>query len=187
MCCSDLVVGEVVDTAKVLFTVADTSRLWLTLNVRLEDRPRLALGQPVRFHADGGAGDAAGAVTWISTAADERTRTLQVRADLPNPDGRLAAHTFGTGRVVLREEKDAIVVPSEAVHWEGDCHVVFVRDRDFLTPGAPKVFHVRSVRPGAHDDKVTEIIAGVLPGEVVAAKGSGTLWAELLKGNLGEG
>jgi cobalt-zinc-cadmium efflux system membrane fusion protein len=43
------------------------------------------------------------------------------------------------------------------------------------------------VRIGAKDDKYTEIIAGVLPCEVVTTKGSGVLRAELLKNNLGEG
>ena len=33
----------------------------------------------------------------------------------------------------------------------------------------------------------TEIIAGLLPGEVVVTEGSGVLRAELLKGNLGAG
>jgi len=77
-------------------------------------------------------------------------------------------------------------VPSAAVHWEGDCHVVFVRDRNFLQEDAPKVFHTRVVRPGATDGQTTEIIAGVLPGERVADKGSAALRAELLRGNLGE-
>ena len=49
------------------------------------------------------------------------------------------------------------------------------------------MFHVRKVRPGARDDTNVEIIAGVLPGEVVATKGSGVLRAELLKNNLGGG
>ena len=52
---------------------------------------------------------------------------------------------------------------------------------------SPKVFHVRTVRLGAKNEKFTEIIAGVLPGEVVATKGSDVLRAELLKNNLGEG
>ena len=39
---------------------------------------------------------------------------MKVRVDLPNADGRLRANTFGTGRIVLREEPQAIVVPSEA-------------------------------------------------------------------------
>ena len=37
--------------------------------------------------------DVLGELTWKSTAVDERTRTLKFRADLPNPDGRLAGST----------------------------------------------------------------------------------------------
>ncbi len=46
------------------------------------------------------------------------------------------------------------------------------------------MFHVRKVRIGVKDAQNTEIIAGVLPGELVAAESSGTLRAELLKNNL---
>jgi cobalt-zinc-cadmium efflux system membrane fusion protein len=185
----EAVAGEVVDTARVLFTVADVRRMWLTLGVRLEDARKLRPGQPVRFRPDGDAEETGGAVAWVSTAADEKTRTVRVRAELDNPGRRLRDHTFGTGRVILREEPEAVLVPSEAVHWEGDCHVVFVRDRryDPRDPDGLLVFHVRPVRPGARTEAGTEVIAGVLPGEVVAARGSGALRAELLKNNLGEG
>jgi cobalt-zinc-cadmium efflux system membrane fusion protein len=141
----------------------------------------------VRFRHEGHGGWDEGTVAWVSPAADEKTRTLPVRVELPNAHGRHHARTFGTARVILREEPNAIVVPSEAVHWDGDCNVVFVRDRHFDDPGAPKVFHVRKVRPGAKDGPNAEIIAGVLPGELVASRGSGILRAELLKNNLGEG
>lgn len=183
----EVVAGEVVDNAKVLFVVADTGRMWLTLSVRLEDAKGVRLGQNVRFRAAAGDEEVAGAVSWIGTAADEKTRTIRVRADLANRDGSLAANTFGTGRVILRHEEEAMVVPSEAVHWEGCCHVVFVRDKDFLKEGAPKIFHTRKVQVGMQDDHQAEIVAGVLPGELVATKGSGTLRGELLKNNLGAG
>ena len=117
---------------------------------------------------------------------DEKTRTLKVRINLANTDRRLRANTFGTGRVILREEKNALVVPNDAVHWEGDCFVVFVRDKNFLADQALKVFHVRKVRVGVKDDKNTEIIAGLLAGEMVASTGSGALCSELLKNHLGE-
>ena len=84
-----------------------------------------------------------------------------------------------------------MVVPTESLHWEGDCHVVFVRDKDFAKADSPKVFHVRKVRPGVSEStqagSVTEIIAGLLPGEQVATANSGILRTELLKNNLGEG
>ena len=65
--------------------------------------------------------------------------------------------------------------------------MVFVRDKDYMKEGAYKVFHTRSVRPGVRMGDTTEMIAGLLPGEVVVTKGSGVLRAELLKGNLGAG
>ena len=113
---------------------------------------------------------------------------LEVRAELPNPDGLLRNEIFGAGVVVLREEPEAVVVPNEAVHWEGCCHVVFVRNKHYFeSPESPKVFHVRPVRVGVKNDGSTEIIAGVLPGEVVVTTGSDVLRAQLLKNSLGEG
>ncbi|HJT35709.1 MAG TPA: efflux RND transporter periplasmic adaptor subunit [Pirellulales bacterium] len=185
----DLVAGEVVDTSSPLFSIADLDQMWLMLDVRQDDAQYLSLGQQVLFRPSdaGRETDVAGTLSWISTAIDDRTRTLKVRVDLPNPEGRLRANTFGTGRIVLRQEPRAVVVPDEAVHSDGCCQVVFVRDKDFLKPDAPKFFHVRKVRTGVKDAGNTEIIVGLLPGEIVAAKNSVVLEAQLLKGNLGAG
>ena len=148
-----IVAGEAVDASRVLFQVADTSRMWLTLNVSAENVGKLALGQPVRSRPDGSSEDlkeATGKIVWISTTADRQTRMVTIRAELPNPHGALRSETFGAGRIVVREERDAVVVPSEAIHWEGCCHVVFVRDKGYADkPESFKVFHVRMVRPGA--------------------------------------
>jgi len=45
------------------------------------------------------------------------------------------------------QQEKAVAVPSEAVHWDGSCHVVFVRDKRFFDQDAYKVFHTRTVRP----------------------------------------
>ncbi|MBI2826491.1 MAG: efflux RND transporter periplasmic adaptor subunit [Planctomycetia bacterium] len=184
-----VVAGEVVDTSTMLFSVADVRRMWLTLDVRQDDARFLSLGQKVLFLPSDSHDEPEvnGTLAWISTEADDQTRTVKVRVDLPNDDGRLRANTFGTGRIVLREEPAAIVVPSEAVHWDGDCNVVFVRDKNFLDKDSPKFFHVRQVRVGVKDGDTTEIIAGLLPGEVIASKNSVVLQAQLLKSNLGAG
>jgi cobalt-zinc-cadmium efflux system membrane fusion protein len=181
--------GEVVDNKSMLFDVADTSRLWLNLDVRQEDAKYVSYGATVLFHTSDGVNEPEdkGTVSWISTAADDVTRTVKVRVDLPNAGSRLRANTFGAGRIVLRDEPKAIVVPSEALHWDGTCNVVFVRDKDFFKPDAPKIFYVRDVRPGVKDGANTEIIAGLLPGEVIASKNSVILEAQLLKSGLGAG
>ena len=181
------VAGEVVETGKSLFTVANTKQMWLLLNVRLEEAERITLGQKIVFRPSGSQREATGSVTWISTEVDSETRTVRVRGELANAQGRLRNETFGGGEIVLREEDDAIIVPSDAIHWEGCCHVAFVRDKDYFKEGSYKVFHTRSVRPGVKVGKNTEVIAGLLPGEVIVTAGSGILRAELLKGNLGAG
>jgi cobalt-zinc-cadmium efflux system membrane fusion protein len=182
----DVVAGEVVDATRVLFEVVDASSLWLTLDLKGEDARRVAPGQTVRFTPDNGQGEVTGTLVYKSTQADVKTRTIKVRADLPNPGGRLPANTFGAGRVILREEPNAIVVPNAAIQWDGCCNVVFVRDKNYLK-SKYKVFHVRKVRVGAKTDTTTEIVAGVLPGELVATAGSGVMLTELLRGELGAG
>jgi multidrug efflux pump subunit AcrA (membrane-fusion protein) len=189
----EAVAGEVVDSTDTLFQVADTTSMWLVLNISLEHVGQLQLGQTVRFQPAGSEQQITGTLDWISTAADRQTRMVKVRAELPNPQGKLRDETFGTGQIVLREEQRAIVIPSEAVHWEGCCQIVFVRDRGYFdSPESPKVFHVRTVRTGTVKAGTgqagsTELIAGLLPGEVVATAGSDVLRAQLLKNNLGAG
>lgn len=183
----EVVAGEFVDTGRVLFKVADTSRLWLLVNVPVEAAVFVVSGQVVQFRADGATDEVRGVVTWVSTAVDDRTRTVQVCAELSNDTGRLRAETFGIGRITLRQEPEAVVVPNDALQWDGSCHIVFVRDRAYFEEGAPKFFHTRPVRVGVRSGDVTEIIAGVVPNEVVATKGSGVLRAQLLRNSIGAG
>jgi membrane fusion protein, heavy metal efflux system len=183
--------GEAAEAGKPLFVVANSSRLWISLAVGSEHANKVRVNQKVFFSHDGHESKDAAAVTWVSPVADERTRSVQVRAELDNAGRTCRVGEFGVGRVVLREEKKAIVVPSEAVHWEGDCHVVFIRDRNFEKDDQSRVFHVRQVRPGAKDvlagRNVTEIAGGIAPGEWVAVANSGLFRSELLKNNLGAG
>ncbi len=183
----EVVAGEVVGTQQVLFQLADTSRMWLVFNVAMEDARFLKVGQRVQFQPDGSSEQVQAELNWISTDVDRETRTIAVRAELENPDSRYRSETFGLGKIVLREDAEAIVVPSGAVQWDGNCHVVFVRDKDYFDESKPKIFHTRSVRPGVKQNGFTEIFAGVWPGEVVVTSGSSVLRSQILKSNLGVG
>lgn len=175
----NVVAGEVVDSAKIQFVVADVSRMWVMLDVRAEDADLVRLGQEVTFVPGSAARETIrGKVSWVSPEADEKTRTVHVRAEVANPEGRLRANAFGRGQVQVRTRPQAVVVPDEAVQWEGCCHVVFVRQ-------SPTVFLTRKVRLGIAQDGFTEIRVGVLPGEVVATVGSHVLKVEILKNRLG--
>ena len=177
----EVVDGEVVDTSKTLFIVADVSRMWVMLDIRLEDAGSLSLDQDVIFQPDN-AGDeiAYGQIAWISTAVNEKTRTVKARTDIDNPEGYWRAGTFGTAKVTIRENPTAVAANNEAIHWEGCCHVVFVRQSD-------TIFQTRKVKIGARSGDYTEILIGLLPDEVVATTGSHVLKSEILKSRLGAG
>ena len=175
------VAGEVVDPTRPLMEIADTSGMWVSVDLPLEEVQRVKIGQEITFRSDGLPDLAAtGRIAWISTAVDEQTRTVRVRADVDNPEGRLLAHTFGTARITIRETPVAVAVPSEAIQWEGCCHIVFVRLTD-------DIFQTRKVKLGARASGYTEVPIGLLPGEVVATAGSHVLKSEILKSALGAG
>lgn len=184
---SEIVAGEIVDTTTLMATVVDPDEIWLILSVRQEDAQYVHAELPVRFQPDDGAPLVDGVVSWISPAVDHRTRTVQVRVNVDNADRALRDQTFGTGHIILREESHAIVVPREAIQSTPDAHFVFVRDKSYFDEMAPKFFHVRQVRLGPSDGEFVEVLAGVLPGEVVATEGSNVLLGQLLRSSLGAG
>ncbi len=176
---ADAVAGETVEAGKPLFVIVDASRVWITLHVGPEEARRVVVGQKVFFRPDGGTREHPAAVVWVGTAADEATRTIPVRAEADNPAGALKASALGRGRVIVREEPKALVVPHEALRAFRGKSVVFVRDPDFMKASGPKAFHVRMVRVGGRDERNTEILGGLANGEIVATGGSGSLLDEL--------
>lgn len=181
----EMTVGEVVSPSEPQFVVADVQRMWINLDVRQEDALQLELGQDVSFLPDGLPSDFRSTISWIATEVDPKTRTVKVRAQVENPliddtDGTqgeqrlLRANTYGTGRIRVSENAHAVVVPSRAVQWDGDCHVVFVE-----TQGTS--FEARKVELGAVAGDVSEVVTGLNAGERVATVGSHLIKSELLR------
>jgi cobalt-zinc-cadmium efflux system membrane fusion protein len=173
--------GEVVDVSTPLFRVADTSRMWGMIDVYETELERVRLGQPVTFSPDSLKDRRfAGTIAWISSAVDPQTRTLRARVDLPNPDRLLKANMFGRAEVTVRDGRPALVVPKEAVQWEGCCHIVFERQSEMM-------YVPRRVRLGHALKDHYEIEAGLEEGARVVAGGSFLLKTEIMKSSIGAG
>lgn len=176
------VTGEVVSTTAPLFAVADTSRMWVMLDVYEADVARLAQGQSVSLAIDA-APDVAfdGSLTWVSSHVDPRTRTIRARAEMSNADGLLRANMFGRAEVHVRTIDDAILVPESAVQWDGCCNLVFVRQTD-------TVYQPYKVALGYKRNGHYVVEDGLLAaGDSVVTQGSFLLKTEILKGSIGAG
>src|SRR6186713_865429 len=100
-----------------MFDIVDTRFLWITFDVKNEDAARIKIGQSIRFKPDNGREELTGQIAWRSSQVDPKTRTVKVRADIADTERKLLANTFGSGQIILRQEKHAVVVPNAAVHW----------------------------------------------------------------------
>jgi len=184
----DVSLGEMVSPEAPRFTVADTSRMWIQLDVRREDAAHINLGQPITFVTDAGATEIDSKIAWISTQVDEKTRTVQLRADVLNPlvesveatdqeQRKLRANAFGTGRIRVRETAKATIVPHESMQWETTHPTVFVQLNE-------TTFESRPVKIGITLAEGVEIVEGVEPGERVATTGSHLLKAEIIRSRM---
>lgn len=173
--------GEAVGDSDVLFVVADGSTMWLLADVYERDLLQLREGLPLLFTVDGLPGASfEGRLSWISSSVDDRTRTVPVRAELPNHAGLLRARMFGRALIVIHENSDVLSVPAQAVQTDGCCQLVFVRQADDL-------FVPRKITLGASANGFVEVLTGLSEGDMVATTGSYLMKTEILKSNIGAG
>lgn len=109
-----------------LFTVSDPTSLWVTLDV---DETQLALfkvGQAIELRCAAWPDDAFTAkVLSIGESVDPASRTIKVRARVPNADRKLKAEMFVNAS--LQRTTEQLVVPADAVFLRGDKSFVFVQ------------------------------------------------------------
>ena len=95
----DIARGERIATEDNRFEIADVTHMLLRLDVREEDGEALRLGQQVVFAT--GNIQVTTSISWISTAVDPKTRTIEVRCDVTNPITR-DEHGEPTGQFLLQ-------------------------------------------------------------------------------------
>ncbi|MDB5338251.1 MAG: heavy metal resistance protein CzcB [Planctomycetaceae bacterium] len=181
--------GESVEAGKPILEVANVDRMWIKLNVPKEDGMKLVLGQTVAFNPDGLEEDFQSHISWISTAVDEQTRTLQVRAEVDNPvvsadpkTGRrvhqLRANAFGTATILVRESPKAVSVPISAIIQTENGPLLFVQTGE-------RSFRRCEVKVGIRDGEFIEILSGgVKPGQQVVTQGNHVLKSEITLNQL---
>jgi len=177
--------GAGIQAGTALFTIANTSTVWVIANVPESQVGKIHVGTPAEVRsAAWGAGAMAARVNYIDPRLNEETRTARVRIEMANPGERLKAGMFvevgfqaGTGGATEQE----LVVPSIAVQRIENRSVVFVPKDD--EAGA---FEVREVELGGEIEGYHRVISGLKLGEKVVTKGSFTLKTLKLKGEMGE-
>lgn len=118
--------GEVADPTVNLFTIADTSSMWVWGDVYERDLRRIKVGDPMQVIVTSDPDHPRNCkIDWISPVLDPNTHSIRVRGKLANPDGHLLADMYGTLVVTVNPGKNSIVVPADCVVRQGTDAFVF--------------------------------------------------------------
>lgn len=171
--------GDVVETGDVMFVVADLDVMWLKLSVTEAEAARLRVGDRVDARVESLERDVSGLVTWIASGLDETTRTVQVRAEIPNRDHGLRSGVFVTARISANDDRSQMSIDRDAVHQIDGHSFVFVRLSDDL-------FELRAIDARPSGDRVI-VLAGLNAGDDVVTKQSYLVRSEFQKSRMGAG
>jgi membrane fusion protein (multidrug efflux system) len=157
--------GSLVTPETVITTLDDTDPIKLDFDVPETHLARLAIGLAVEASSAAWPDETfPGVVVSIDTRVDPVSRTITVRARVPNPDGRLRPGMFL--RVALRrDDVEALVVPEQALVREESRQYV-------LVVGPDAMVERREVRVGRRQPGRVEILEGVVAGERIVAEGT---------------
>jgi cobalt-zinc-cadmium efflux system membrane fusion protein len=97
------------------FTISNTNTVWVLVNVYQSDLPFVHLGDTVEINTESYPELFHGKISYIASALDPTTRTLQARIVTQNPGKKLKRDMFVTVLVNAGTIPDAITVPDAAV------------------------------------------------------------------------
>ena len=172
-------IGEAVNTSHSLFTVADTSEVWVVLQVPTSDIRRVTKNDPVEILLPGSSEGKRGTIFFVNPVVDEVTRTASARIVMAN-EGGLNPGLFVTGRVAVAREDAALSVPTSALVRDGDGWVVFVRE-------GSEHFSEQPVEVGLRGLDHASVVSGLEPGTEVVSKGAFLVKSAAARSEMGGG
>jgi membrane fusion protein, copper/silver efflux system len=123
--------GDYVKVGERIYTIADLSHVWVLLDAYESDLPWIRYGQEVSFTTEAYPGETfVGRVAFIDPVLNDRTRTVKVRVNVPNLQGKLKPDMFVSGVLHSRVAAGGRVVdPGLAGKWISPMHPEVVKDQ----------------------------------------------------------
>jgi membrane fusion protein, heavy metal efflux system len=148
------------------YVISDLSTVWVLVNVYQNQLAYVHVGDSVTVESDAYPSAFRGRISYVASALDPNTRTLQARIVTSNPGEKLKNQMYVTAIVTAGTVPNAITVPVDSVLRNSENQpFVYVQKE-------ANQFERRMVEIGETQNGRTEILSGLSPGEHVVADGS---------------
>lgn len=156
-------VGTVVSPATVIASIQQTNPLKLDFSIPEKYGDLLKVGDAVQFTVASDRNTYRGTVYAIEPQVDPSTRTIKLRAQVPNPKYALSPGQFAKVRLELSATPQALMVPSQAV-------MPGARDKKVAVARNGKATFM-TVETGVREASQVQILSGLQPGDTLIISG----------------
>lgn len=158
--------GAMLQPGDVITTLDDASLIKLDFTIPSTELAGLRVGAEIQASCDALPGTTfSGRLSGIDSRIDPVSRSILLRAEIDNRDGRVMPGMLM--RIALRKhERESFLVPEESVTQKQDKHFLTLVNTDGKA-------EIRAVETGLRRYGQVEIIAGLAAGELVVVRGMG--------------
>ena len=157
--------GQVVQPSDVLFAVADLSRVWAVAQVPEQQVGQVKVGQSVSIEVPAlGHEKLEGKLIYVGQTVNPETRTVLVRTELDNKNGRLKPSMLAS-MLIESAPVQRLIVPITAVVRQDDIDHVFV---ELSTNN----FQLTAVKLAAEQNGKRVVLEGLKPGMRIVSDGA---------------
>ena len=155
-----------------LFTIMDTSSVWVDLSVFPADRERVIAGAPVTITAATGGQPVESTINRVNVVA-QANQSVTARVVLDNPDGLFLPGTYVTTEVIVGTYPVPLAVKRTGLQAFRDFTVVYAQIGD--------EYEVRMLELGRQDREWIEVLGGLDPGTRYVSENSYLVKADIEK------
>jgi membrane fusion protein, heavy metal efflux system len=167
----DVVPGNLYDTNDVLLVIAPLDHLIVKLNVYEADQAEVKMGQHMEIHFPYLNRTILGTVQYVATEVSKDTRTILIRASIPNVNGELKSDMLVRASLDIPPVNGQTVIPRSAVVVMNGHEYAFVRKSPTKSKDT-ELFERREIVIAEERSDHVVLASGAKAGEEVASRGS---------------